>query len=159
MIRGLVNFQLTFSEEGRKGMICVAAKLLFLRISRRRGWNRENPQGVKGSVCQGWVVDWANTALEQGQKGGVVSTPLPIKLLSLASPSRYLDSKRKGGFEFEEWMLQCSRTGQAQHGLSCKAAKCSDAGTGDLGVLPTHEWKWSQCELRIWATALWTGRK
>ncbi len=24
-------------------------------------------------------------------------------------------------------------------GLSCKANKCNDAGTGDLGVLPTHE--------------------
>ncbi len=24
-------------------------------------------------------------------------------------------------------------------GLSCKASKCSDAGTGDLGVLTTHE--------------------
>ncbi len=24
-------------------------------------------------------------------------------------------------------------------GLSCIAGKCSDAGTGDLGVLPTHE--------------------
>ncbi len=24
-------------------------------------------------------------------------------------------------------------------GLSCKANKCSDAGTGDLGVLTTHE--------------------
>ncbi len=24
-------------------------------------------------------------------------------------------------------------------GLSCKANKCSDAGTGDLGMLTTHE--------------------
>ncbi len=24
-------------------------------------------------------------------------------------------------------------------GLSCKANKCSDTGTGDLGVLTTHE--------------------
>ncbi len=31
-----------------------------------------------------------------------------------------------------------SQIGQAQLGLSCKAIKCSDAGTGDLGVLTAH---------------------
>ncbi len=44
------------------------------------------------------------------------------------SKSRYLDSNRKS-----------SQTGQAQLGLSCKASKCTDAGTRDLGVLTTHE--------------------
>ncbi len=36
-------------------------------------------------------------------------------------------------------------------GLSCKANKCSNAGTGDLGVLTTHETsKWfSQSECRV----------
>ncbi len=39
----------------------------------------------------------------------------------------------------EERTLRRSQTGQAQLGLSCKASKCSDAGTGDPGVLPTQE--------------------
>ncbi len=52
---------------------------------------------IKGSVCQDWVVDWAPAALQKGLKGGVVSTPLPIKLLSLVPPSRHLDSNQKGG--------------------------------------------------------------
>ncbi len=36
-------------------------------------------------------------------------------------------------------MLRRSQTRQAQLGLSCKANKCIDTGTGDLGVLTTHE--------------------
>ncbi len=36
-------------------------------------------------------------------------------------------------------MLRRSQTRQAQLGLSCKANKCIDTGTGDLGVLPTRE--------------------
>ncbi len=48
--------------------------------------------GVKGSARQGWAVDLAPTGLQNSPtRGGVVSTPLPIKLLSLASPSRHLD--------------------------------------------------------------------
>ncbi len=94
---------------------------------------------VKRSVCQGWVVDCAPAALQKGPNGGVVSTPLMIKLLFLASPSRHLNSNRKGGCVCEEWTLRCSQTEQAQLGLSCKASKYSDAGTGDLGVLTTHE--------------------
>ncbi len=64
--------------------------------------------------------------------GSRLST-LPIKLLSLTSPSRHLDSNQKGGCVREERTLRRSQTGQAQFGLSCKA------GTGDLGVLPTLE--------------------
>ncbi len=33
-------------------------------------------------------------------------------------------------------------------GLNCKANKCSGAGTGDLGVLPTNE-KSSRCGLSL----------
>ncbi len=58
---------------------------------------------VKGSARQGWVVDLAPADLQNDPtNGGVVSTLLPIKLQSLASP---------GGCE--EWMLQRSQTGQA----------------------------------------------
>ncbi len=54
-------------------------------------------QAVKGSARQGWVVDCAPTYLQNGPKnGGVISTP-PIKLLSLASLSRHLDSNQKEG--------------------------------------------------------------
>ncbi len=95
--------------------------------------------GVKGSVYQGWVVDWTPTVLQKGPNGGVVNTPLPIKLLSLAPPSRHLDENRKGGCVREERTLPRSQTGQAQPGLSCKATKCSGAGTGDIGVLTAHE--------------------
>ncbi len=43
--------------------------------------------GVNGSVCQDWVVDWAPTDIQNGRiNGGIVTTPLPINLLSLASP-------------------------------------------------------------------------
>ncbi len=51
-------------------------------------------QGAKGWELQGWVVDWA---LNGPTNGGVVGTPLLIKLLSLASSSRHLDSNRKWG--------------------------------------------------------------
>ncbi len=64
----------------------------------------------------------APAGLQKGPNGGVVSIPLPINLLSLACVCE-----------------ERSQTGQAQFGLSCKATKCSDAGTGDLGVLTTHE--------------------
>ncbi len=47
--------------------------------------------GVKKSGRQGWVVDSAPTDLQICSKSGVISTPLPIKLLSLASQSRHLD--------------------------------------------------------------------
>ncbi len=33
----------------------------------------------------------------------------------------------------------CGALKSGKIGSSCKANKCSDAGTGDLGVLPTHE--------------------
>ncbi len=42
--------------------------------------------GVEGSVRQGCAVDWTPTDLQNGPtNGGVVSTHLSIKLLSLAS--------------------------------------------------------------------------
>ncbi len=65
--------------------------------------------------------------------GGVVSTPLPIKLLSLAFPSCHLDKNQKEGGG--------AKSGRKldKFGFSCKANKCSDAGTGDLSLLPTHE--------------------
>ncbi len=91
---------------------------------------------VKGSVCQEWVVYWSPTDLQNGPIGGIVSTPLPIKLLSLASSPHRLDSIQKGG---------CVKSGRSgirkpdKLGLSCKSNKCSDAGAKDLDVLPTHE--------------------
>ncbi len=54
---------------------------------------RGSASGVEGSARQGWVVDSAPTDLQNGgpTNGGVNNTPLPNKLLSLASPSpRYL---------------------------------------------------------------------
>ncbi len=46
------------------------------------------------SARQGWIVDWAPTGLQNGPtNGGVVTTPLPIKLLPLASPGLKLEGK------------------------------------------------------------------
>ncbi len=56
-----------------------------------------SPKGVKGSVCQDWLADWAPAYLHKSPHGGVVSIPLPIKLLSLTSPSRHLHSNQNGG--------------------------------------------------------------
>ncbi len=79
------------------------------------------------------AVDWAPTDKNDPIYGGVVTTPLPIKLLvSLASPSRHLDKNPKG-------RLVKSGRKPDKLGSSCKANKYSDTGTGDLGVLPTHE--------------------
>ncbi len=60
--------------------------------------------GVNGSVCQDWVVDRRNGPTH----GGLVSTPLPRKLLSLAPPRL----KPKGRV-CEERTLRRSQTGQA----------------------------------------------
>ncbi len=77
-------------------------------------------KGVKGSVCQGCVVDWAPAELQNDPtNGGVISTSLPIKLLSLASPCGL---NQKGGCVREERTLWRSQSGQAQLGLSCKAS-------------------------------------
>ncbi len=71
-------------------------------------------------------------SVEKCQNGGVISTPLLIKLLSL----RPLDSNQNGG---------CVKSGRSDAlkpdrlGLSYKANKCSDIGAGDLGVLPNPE--------------------
>ncbi len=66
--------------------------------------------GVKGSVCR------AN------------SYPLrPRRVI-------WIQTKREGVYK-----LRRSQTGQTQIGLSCKAPKRSDTGTGALGVLITHE--------------------
>ncbi len=73
------------------------------------------------------------------QNGEVVSRPLPTKLLYTASLSRHLDYNQKGECVCEERTLGRSQTGQAQLGFNFKASKCSDAGTGDLGVLPPQE--------------------
>ncbi len=89
--------------------------------------------GVKGSTRQGREVDEAPTDLKNGPTNdGAASTPLPIKLLSLASPG--LKQKREGG-------VKSGRFGAlkpGRRGLRCKATKCSYAGTEDLGVLTTH---------------------
>ncbi len=65
---------------------------------------------------------------------GVISRPMPMKLLSLASPG----FKPKGRM-CEERTLRRFQTGQAQFGLSSKANECSGTRTGDLGRLPTHK--------------------
>ncbi len=64
----------------------------------------------------------------------VVSTPLPIKLLSLASPG--FKKEREGVY------VKSGRSGALKPdrlGLTCKVNKCSNAGTGDLSVPTTHE--------------------
>ncbi len=74
--------------------------------------------GVKGSARQGWVVDLAPIDLQSCQNVGVISTPLPIKLLYL-TPSGL---KREGVKSGCPGALKPDRLG-----LSRKANKCSDA--------------------------------
>ncbi len=52
-----------------------------------------NIEGVKGSAHQGLIVDTALIDLQNCPNDGVMSTPLPIKFLFLASPGL----KPKGG--------------------------------------------------------------
>ncbi len=94
-------------------------------------------EGPGISLRQGWVVDWAPSDLRSGPTNGcIISTPLPIKLLSLASPSRHLDLNQMG----KDVKSKCSGSlKQDRHGLSWKSNKRSDTGTGGLGVLPAHE--------------------
>ncbi len=67
---------------------------------------------VSAGGIQGCRVNWGPTGQQNGPtNGGVVSTSLSIKLLSLMFPLRYLDYSQKGGCE--EQTPRCSLTGQA----------------------------------------------
>ncbi len=96
-------------------------------------------------VRSNWDIAWwvskgrydkAGQCIERLQncitKGGVAGVPLSIKF----PISRPLHENQKGG---------CLKSGRSSAvksdrlGLSCKANKCSGAGTRDLGVLTTHE--------------------
>ncbi len=62
----------------------------------------------------------------------VLSSSYPLR------PHRvtWIKTKREGVY------VKSGRSGALKPGklgLGCEANKCSDAGTGDLGVLPTHE--------------------
>ncbi len=67
-------------------------QLLGVEINSLEGRSLINGQGyylglAKGSAHQGWVVGEAHTDLQNGPtNGGVISTRLPTKFLSLASP-------------------------------------------------------------------------
>ncbi len=63
----------------------------MLKASRHReSINAVEGGKVKGSACQGWVS--SPTGLQNRSiNGGVIRAPLPIKLLSLASPSRHVN--------------------------------------------------------------------
>ncbi len=82
-------------------------------------------------VCQDRAVDWAPTDTENGPVN-VVITPLSIKFLSLAS----------SGFKPKGRGVKSGRSDAHtpdKLGMSCKANKCSDAGTRHIGVLRAHE--------------------
>ncbi len=96
----------------------------------REGCQRVGTSGLGSRLSLG--VPWGKQCLPT-TIGVVISTPQPIKPLSLAPPSRHLDSNQKG--ECEERTLWRSKTGQT----GCKANKCSDSGTPSFGhsiVLP-----------------------
>ncbi len=77
---------------------------------------------VNGSVFQGCAVDIQIVPTNDG----VISTPPPIELLSLASLPRYLDLNKKGG---------CVKSGRSgaykagKIGLSNMANICRNLGT------------------------------
>ncbi len=92
-----------------------------------------NPLGCQWIGMPGMGSRLRPTDLHNGPTNrSVVSTPLPIKLPSLASPGL----KPKGG-------VKSGRSGAykpGKHGLSSKADKNSDPGIEELGVLPTMPW-------------------
>ncbi len=84
--------------------------------------------------------------------GGVVSTPLPIKLLSLASPGL----KPKGRV-CEEWTLRRLQTGQTWLELqSQKNAATPGLGTAVATTFPTDLAKWYFCHLMMISNQIWT---
>ncbi len=44
-----------------------------------------------GWFCLGWLVFLTHSFIKKSPNGGIVSTPLPFKLVYFASPSRHLD--------------------------------------------------------------------
>ncbi len=87
--------------------------------------------GVKGSECEGWAIDCAPTGLQNGPtNGGIVSTPLPIRLYRVTWIKIKRESVKSG--HFGTFKLDGL-------GFSCKTNKCSDAWTGDLGALTSRE--------------------
>ncbi len=80
----------------------------------------------------------------KGPNGGVVRTPLPVKLLFLAFPSRRLDWNQKRRFLHEERTLRRSQTAQAQLGFSCKTSiNSATPGLGSSVCYPPkkhHQW-------------------
>ncbi len=115
-----------YSDGGTQGSAVLRKSFLHRAWPKTRGPDRS----CRSRGCQRVGMPGLYIRLS-----GVVSTPLPIKLLSLASPSRHLDSTQKGG---RVKSGRCGAHKPGKLGLGCKANKCSYAGTGDLEVLTTH---------------------
>ncbi len=82
--------------------------------------------GVKGSARRDWVVDKAPTDLQNTCR----SNTYAFRTRRVT----WIKTKREDVKSGRSGALKPDRLG-----LSCKANKCSDTGTGDLGVLTTHE--------------------
>ncbi len=78
------------------------AQSVFTHNTTRSSGTRQNIHPIHlrwgaGSARQDWAGDLAPTDLQNvPANGSAVSTPLPIKLLSLASPSRHLKRVKSG---------------------------------------------------------------
>ncbi len=89
-------------------------------IKSRKRWQWFGMPGLISRLITYWPIQWSN--------GSVVSTHLPIKLPPLGVKNQRLHVKSG----FSDALKPC------RLGLSCKAPKNSDIGTGGLRVLPTH---------------------
>ncbi len=89
--------------------------------------------GANGLVCQGWVVDWAPTDLQNDPNGVVVSTPLLTTCAPVALPG--FEPKGRGHVK----SVRSTPLKPDRLSLSCKADKCSNTGAEGLSMLPTHD--------------------
>ncbi len=106
----------------------------------------ESPSCVLMQWCSVLVLEtqnqcWRTNPMTGDRECGptnssVITTPLPIKLLSLVSSScvTWIKTKREGVKSGCSSALKPDRLG-----LSCTVNKCSDVGIGDLSMLPTHK--------------------
>ncbi len=89
--------------------------------------------GLKGSICQSWVVNWASSSRADDD---IVCTCTPCFLWI----NTIMQGMKSGSFRALE---------PGQLGFNCKVNKCSDIGTGNLGVLPIRE-AWTTEFLHRW---------
>ncbi len=100
-----------------------------------------------------WSFWWTFPTFEYQRVSSRLSTYWPTKWLNEWRWSQHTTAGQTPGLKSKTRGVKSGRSSglkPGRLGLSYKANKCSDTGTGDLGVLPTHIRKWQ---------LYWTGWK